>query len=120
MNGGWNADVSGTLTSFELRGGDEAEGDQDQADGRVHVAGAVAGAADVLVAWEAFPHRDVFETGVRGASAVMDMLGGRLVPTMALAKRPVLVGGGPGRSEGYGPCAGGLGRATRAAQRRGA
>ncbi|MDB5387647.1 MAG: hypothetical protein JWM11_3293, partial [Planctomycetaceae bacterium] len=70
-----------------------------------HVTREMVLAADVLVAWETYPHRDAFETGVRGALAILDMLSGRLRPTMALAKVPVLVGGVMGHTEGVGPFA---------------
>ena len=46
---------------------------------------------DALLAWETYPHEDAFETGERGARAMIEILGGRLKPLMALAKVPVLV-----------------------------
>jgi len=70
-----------------------------------HVSRDMVAAADVLLAWETYPHRDAFETGVRGARAVLDMLAGRLNPTMALAKVPVLVSGVMGHTDGDGPFA---------------
>ena len=74
-------------------------------DHHAHVTRAMVVAADALIAWETYPHRDAFETGVRAAQALMDMLDGRLVPTMALAKAPVLVSGVLGHTEGDGPFA---------------
>lgn len=70
-----------------------------------HVTQQMVDAADVLVAWETYPHRDAFETGVRAARAVLDILAGRLKPTMALSKVPVLVSGFMGHTEGEGPFA---------------
>jgi microcystin degradation protein MlrC len=49
--------------------------------------------ADALLAWETYPHRDTFATGVRGARLLMDTLEGKLKPAMAAAKVPVIVGG---------------------------
>lgn len=70
-----------------------------------HVTCAMVCAADALVAWETYPHRDAFETGIRGARAVVDIIEGRLAPAMALAKVPVLVSGVHGHTEGEGPFA---------------
>ncbi|MSQ95790.1 MAG: M81 family peptidase [Gemmataceae bacterium] len=70
-----------------------------------HVTGAMVQAADALVAWETYPHKDAFTTGVRGANLLMDILAGKCKPTMALAKVPVLVGGVRGHTEGEGPFA---------------
>src|SRR5262249_61536469 len=55
-----------------------------------HVTEAMVRAADALLAWETYPHRDAFETGCRGARALLDIIEGRLRPTMGLAKSPVL------------------------------
>lgn len=70
-----------------------------------HVTTQMVENADVLVAWETYPHRDAFETGVRAARALLDVLAGRLRPTMALSKVPVLVSGFMGHTEGEGPFA---------------
>ncbi len=70
-----------------------------------HVSEAMVQAADALIAWETYPHQDAWETGVRGASALLDILNGSLRPTMALAKAPVLVSGVLGHTEGAGPFA---------------
>ncbi len=58
-----------------------------------HVTGAMVQAANALVAWETYPHRDAFETGQRGARMLLGTLNGEFKPTMALAKAPVVVGG---------------------------
>ncbi len=70
-----------------------------------HVSEAMVQAADALIAWETYPHQDAWETGVRGATALLDILNGSLRPTMALAKAPVLVSGVLGHTEGEGPFA---------------
>ena len=61
--------------------------------------------ADALLGWETYPHRDTFETGVRGASLLLDILDGKCRPTMAMAKVPVLVSAIHGNTEGDGPFA---------------
>jgi microcystin degradation protein MlrC len=70
-----------------------------------HVTAAMVHAADALVAWETYPHKDAFTTGVRAARLLADMLEGKCRPAMALAKVPVLVGGVNGHTEGAGPFA---------------
>lgn len=70
-----------------------------------HVTRQMVSSTDVLIAWETYPHRDAFETGVRGARAIVDILEGRLIPGMAMAKVPVLVSGVRGHTEGAGPFA---------------
>ncbi len=55
-----------------------------------HVTAAMVAAADALLAWETYPHRDSFSTGGRGAKVLLDTLGGRCRPTMAMAKVPVI------------------------------
>jgi microcystin degradation protein MlrC len=70
-----------------------------------HVTGAMVHAANALLAWETYPHRDAFTTGERAARMPLDILAGRCRPTMALAKVPVLVGGVLGHTEGDGPFA---------------
>lgn len=61
--------------------------------------------SDVLIAWETYPHRDAWETGMRGAKAIADILSGHLNPTMAMGVAPVLVGAINGTTEGAGPFA---------------
>ena len=41
---------------------------------------------DTLLAWKTYPHIDAFETGERGAQAIIDILEDRLKPFMAMAK----------------------------------
>jgi microcystin degradation protein MlrC len=61
--------------------------------------------ADAILAWETYPHRDTFETGVRGARMLFDILDGKCRPAMAMAKVPVLVSAIRGNTEGEGPFA---------------
>lgn len=61
--------------------------------------------ADAMLAWETYPHRDAFSTGQRGARALWDILDGKLVPSMVMAKVPVLVSGVYGHTAGDGPFA---------------
>src|SRR5579863_8193239 len=70
-----------------------------------HVTEKMLQQADALVAWETYPHKDAFTTGVRAARILLDMLAGNCQPTMALAKVPVIVGGVRGHTEGEGPFA---------------
>ena len=61
--------------------------------------------ADGLIAWETYPHRDTFTTGVRGARLLWDILQGRCRPTMAMAKVPVITSAIHGSTEGDDPFA---------------
>jgi len=70
-----------------------------------HVTEAMVRAADALLAWETYPHRDSFDTGCRGARTLLDIMDGKLRPAMALAKVPVIVSGVLGHTEGAGPFA---------------
>ncbi len=70
-----------------------------------HITEAMVTKADALLTWETYPHRDAFETGQRGARALMDMLRGTLSPTMAMAKVPVMVSAIHGGTEQLGPFA---------------
>jgi microcystin degradation protein MlrC len=70
-----------------------------------HVTERMVQNADALLAWETYPHRDAFETGQRGARALLDILTGQLRPVMAYARVPVIVGGINGQTEGDGPFA---------------
>jgi len=70
-----------------------------------HVSAAMVRSADALVAWETYPHRDAFGTGVRGARLLLDALDGRCRPTMVMAKVPVITGGVHGSTEGDDPFA---------------
>ena len=70
-----------------------------------HVTGDMVRYADALLAWETYPHRDAFTTGVRGARLLLDTLEGRCRPAMAMAKVPVLTGAIRGSTEGDDPFA---------------
>jgi microcystin degradation protein MlrC len=59
----------------------------------------MVGNANALLAWETYPHRDTFNTGVRGAKVLVDILDGGVKPAMAMAKVPVIVGGFMGSTE---------------------
>ena len=66
---------------------------------------AMVRSANAILGWETYPHRDTFETGVRGAQLLLDTLDGKCRPTMAAAKVPVLVSAINGGTEGHGPFA---------------
>ncbi len=61
--------------------------------------------ANALLAWETYPHVDAFETGERGARAIVDILSARLKPVMALAKVPVITSAIHGHTQPPGPFA---------------
>ncbi len=70
-----------------------------------HITEPMVTESDALLAWETYPHRDAFETGSRGAKTLLDILAGRLRPTMAVAKVPVMVSAIHGGTELPGPFA---------------
>jgi len=70
-----------------------------------HVTAELLTQTDALLAWETYPHVDAFETGERGAQAMIDILTGRLKPVMAMAKVPVLVSAIHGQTKSPGPFA---------------
>lgn len=70
-----------------------------------HISAQMMGAADGLVAWETYPHRDAFSTGERGARLLCDVLAGACKPAMAMAKVPVLTGAIHGSTEDDDPFA---------------
>ncbi len=70
-----------------------------------HITETMVTEADALLAWETYPHRDAFETGQRGARALLDILQGTLTPTMAMATVPVMVSAIHGGTELPGPFA---------------
>jgi microcystin degradation protein MlrC len=74
-------------------------------DCHAHITSAMIRSADALVAWETYPHRDTYTTGVRGARILLNILDGNLKPVMVMAKVPVLAGGVNGHTEGPGPFA---------------
>lgn len=55
-----------------------------------HVTAAMVRHADALLAWETYPHADAFTTGQRGARLLVECLAGRVRPTMAMGKVPVI------------------------------
>ena len=68
-------------------------------DCHAHVTPRMVENANALLAWETYPHRDTFTTGVRGARLLADTLDRKLRPAMAAAKVPVIVGGFMGSTE---------------------
>ena len=70
-----------------------------------HISAQMMRAADGLVAWETYPHRDAFSTGERGARLLCDTLAGACKPAMAMAKVPVLTGAIHGSTEDDDPFA---------------
>lgn len=70
-----------------------------------HITDSMVTESDALLAWETYPHRDAFETGQRGARALLDILSGVLAPTMAVAKVPVMVSAIHGGTDPPGPFA---------------
>ena len=70
-----------------------------------HVTSELLTQTDALLAWETYPHVDAFETGERGARAMIEILSGRLKPVMAIAKVPVLVSAIHGQTDPPGPFA---------------
>ncbi len=70
-----------------------------------HVTAQMVREADALMGWETYPHKDTFESGIRGARLLFDILDGKIKPTMVMGKVPVLVSGVHGHTEGEGPFA---------------
>ena len=70
-----------------------------------HVTQAMMSNADALIAWETYPHRDSYETGVRAAKFLMKCISGAIKPAMVMAKVPVLTGAINGSTDGNGPFA---------------
>lgn len=70
-----------------------------------HVTQQMVQSADALVAYETYPHRDALETGCRAANLLLDIVAGKIRPTMALAKVPVIVSAINGQTHGSGPFA---------------
>jgi len=68
-------------------------------DCHAHVTPSMVQSADALLAWETYPHRDTFATGVRGTKMLLDIVEGRVRPRMAMAKVPVIVGGFMGSTD---------------------
>lgn len=74
-------------------------------DCHAHVTEKMVANTDAMLAWETYPHRDTFDTGVRGARMMLDILEGKLKPTMAMAKVPAIVSGSNGNTDPPGPFA---------------
>jgi microcystin degradation protein MlrC len=74
-------------------------------DPHAHVTQQMVQNADALVGWETYPHIDAHESGIRATRLLFDIIAGRVLPTMALAKVPVLVSGVKGQTDGDGPFA---------------
>ena len=70
-----------------------------------HISAQMVQAADALVAWETYPHRDAFSTGERGARLLCDTVDGICKPVMVMAKVPVLTGAIHGSTEDDDPFA---------------
>ena len=87
-------------------------------DCHAHVTAEMVENSSALLAWETYPHRDTFNTGVRGARLLVDTLEGAARPAMAMAKVPVVVGGFMGSTDD-GPFAGVMRHAKRMEQRAG-
>lgn len=68
-------------------------------DCHAHVTAEMVEHCNALLAWETYPHRDTFSTGVRGARLLVDCIEGSARPTMAMAKVPMVVGGFMGSTE---------------------
>ena len=70
-----------------------------------HITKDLLNETDTILAWETYPHIDAFETGERGAQAIIDILSGRLKPIMAMAKVPIVVSAIHGQTKSPGPFA---------------
>ena len=70
-----------------------------------HVTDEMIRFADALIAWETYPHRDAFTTGIRGAKVLLSIIKNSVQPTMAMAKVPVITSGIHGSTEGNSPFA---------------
>ena len=68
-------------------------------DCHAHVTAGMVEHADALLAWETYPHRDTYTTGERGARLLLQTVAGRVRPTMAMGKAPVIVGGFMGSTD---------------------
>lgn len=51
-----------------------------------------------LIGYREYPHTDMYETGARTASLLLDRLAGRCRPVMAIAKRPMVVSASAART----------------------
>jgi microcystin degradation protein MlrC len=62
-------------------------------------------AADILLAYHTYPHRDAFQTGQRAARLLLQAARGRSRPAMALARLPLILTSFNASTEGDGPFA---------------
>ena len=51
-----------------------------------HVTDEMIRFAEALIAWEPYPHRDAFSTGIRGAKVLLSIINSGVQPTMAMAR----------------------------------
>jgi len=56
-----------------------------------HVTPRMVAQASFIVGYQNYPHTDMFETGQRTATLLLDTLAGRRRPVMALARRPMVL-----------------------------
>jgi microcystin degradation protein MlrC len=56
-----------------------------------HITPQMVAHADILVGYKKYPHTDMYETGVRTARLLLDRMANRIRPTMALAKRHMVL-----------------------------
>jgi microcystin degradation protein MlrC len=56
-----------------------------------HITPQMVAGADILVGFKKYPHTDMYETGGRTARLLLDRLAKRIRPTMALAKRHMIL-----------------------------
>jgi microcystin degradation protein MlrC len=61
--------------------------------------------SDALIAWETYPHKDTYTTGVRGVQMLLEILESKDKPVMVMARVPVLASGIHGHTDGPGPFA---------------
>jgi microcystin degradation protein MlrC len=56
-----------------------------------HITPRMLQSASILAGYHEYPHIDMYETGERAATMLLDTLAGRMRPALALAKRPLLL-----------------------------
>ncbi|MEO6625882.1 MAG: M81 family metallopeptidase, partial [Burkholderiaceae bacterium] len=74
-------------------------------DMHAHVTDLMIQNADALVAFRNYPHDDTYETGIRAAELLLEILSGDLAPCMVVAKVPMLCSGVNGMTFGDAPMA---------------
>ena len=70
-----------------------------------HVTPRMVEGATVLLGYSTYPHDDAFETGQHACRLIVETVGGRIRPTMAMAKAPMIVPANRGGTHGEGPFA---------------